>query len=129
MDEPRKNGSDTPLFNKPLIQIILAAFVGVSGATGVQLSMPGMRSDAFTGKQALELELRVIQAVEDKVNNRIAQFTKHEMALLKHDITSAIRNLEHNLPPQPLRERVIALEEFARRQDQNYQIPTRKWNH
>ena len=124
MDELRKNGS----FNKPIFQILLAALVGVSGATGVQLSMPNARSDAFTGKQALEMELRLMAKFEERINHRFDEFVRHELAFLRTECNGAIIALQAKLPPQALRERVIALEEHARQQDPSYKPPTRKWS-
>jgi hypothetical protein len=125
MDDSPKNGN---VFSKPFVNIVLAALVGMTGATGVQLSLPTARSDSFTGKMALEMELRLMTAVDHRVNSHITRFSRHEMAMLKNEIMGAIKHLESNLPPQPLRERVISLEEFARRQEPNFAPPTRKWH-
>ena len=129
MDDPVKPTEKEPptLFQRPFLQVAFAIVVGMFGATGVQLTFTDARSDAYTGKDALELEIRMMTAVDDKIRFHISQFTKHELQGVKNEIMAAIEHLQYSMPSQALRERVQELEDFARQQDTSFKPPTRKW--
>lgn len=127
-DKQADQNGFTQFLAKPVVSVIVAAIVGMTGATGVQMSIPA-RSDAFTSGDALKLEYRLMQHIEQRVNERLDHYTNHELIHVRQSFKHSLNAVQNEIPPQALRDRVIALEESARRKDADFKVPTRQWRY
>lgn len=96
-----ENGPEKRTLWTLVIISMLGGTVGGAGlSTGLQISRPDLRADAFTAKDGVRLETKLDKHIEfDMETSR-----EHERQLLVLKIN------QENLPPQPWRVRIERLE-------------------